>query len=284
MLVSTALLAFIVLGLTAMFVQTQKAFKSGIRQSNVTDGGRAVMDMIAADISQLSDPHFTNVTFPTNFSGAPPTLYWACYSPLNLVQWENNAPFRTNQLDDIFMTVQTNAQWLGIGYSVSNWFTNGSGGAIPGVGTLYRYFSSTNAPLSTNNYLFANFSQQVAYGLYTNTYFHRIADGIVHLKITAYDADGNEMVWEPNYDLNGINSGFTNMQYPVIETNAFNVVVTNYLPHSVDIELGMLEPEAFEQARALYTSGATVAASNFLANAAGQVQVYRQHIIIPAAP
>jgi len=37
MLVSTAMLAFIVLGLTAMLIQTQKAFKTGIKQTTVTD-------------------------------------------------------------------------------------------------------------------------------------------------------------------------------------------------------------------------------------------------------
>ena len=71
MLVSVALLSFIVLGLTAMFVQTQKAFKTGIKQTDSTDAGRAVMEMIAADLSQLSDPHFTNVTFPVYPTSSP---------------------------------------------------------------------------------------------------------------------------------------------------------------------------------------------------------------------
>jgi hypothetical protein len=44
-----------------------------------------------------------------------------------------------------------------------------------------------------------------------------------------------------------------------------------------------LEPEAFEHVRALYASGAAAAASNYLANAAGQVEIFRQHIIIPSA-
>jgi len=64
MLVSTAMLSFIVLGLTAMFIQTQKAFKTGIKQTSVTDAGRAVIDMIASDLSQMADPHFTNFIIP----------------------------------------------------------------------------------------------------------------------------------------------------------------------------------------------------------------------------
>ena len=115
---------------------------------------------------------------------------------------------------------------------------------------------------------------------------HRIADGVVHLKITAYDADGNEMYYEPYYDLNGMLLGrdcrCCNTRSSA-HTDQYFVYVTNYLPHSVDIELGILEPEAFEKARSL-AAGGTVAASNYWPRRLGQVEIFRQHIIIPAAP
>ena len=301
MLVSTAMLAFIVLGLTAMFIETQKVFKSGIKQTTVTDAGRAIIDMIASDLSQMSDPHFTNVYFPTNMYPNfpvggypnPPTLYWEFPYANDLVQVvsSNGVPtFRTNQLEDIFAIVQTNNTWLGIGYCVSNWFTNSAGGAIPGIGTLYRYVTNTPAPLTNNNTLYSNFQYAIGYN-FTN--FHRIADGVVHLKIYAFEADGNETYYESNYDTFGsIQNGWKdyNLQYPVIVPNLTTNVppvppyFTNYLPHSIDIELGILEPEAFEHARALFTSGATNAAAIFLQNCACQVEIFRQHIIIPAAP
>jgi hypothetical protein len=293
MLVSTAMLAFIVLGLTAMFIQTQKVFKTGIKQTTVTDAGRAIVDMMASDLSQMSDPHFTNVYFPTNSTlAAPPTLYWSLVPGYEFVQSNLNnngvlVPFRTNEVEDIFATLQTNNTWVGIGYTVSNWFTN-SGGAIPGVSTLYRYVATTTAPLFSTNLLSWGFTNAWNSGNFTN--FHRIADGVVHLKIYAFDADGNEMYWEPYYDQYGYVYGFLSdryLQYPVIVpdlTTNIPPYVTNYLPHSIDIELGILEPEAFEHARALFTSGATNAAAAFLANAAGQVEIFRQHILIPAAP
>jgi hypothetical protein len=283
MLVSTALLSFIVLGLTAMLIQTQKAFKMGIKQANITDAGRAVMDMITSDLSQMSDPRFTNLCYPLGVSPSP-NLNWARVARYDLYQYNNGIPFRTNQIQDIFAVVQTNATWMGIGYAVSNWFTNSGGGSIAGVGTLYRYFASTNGPLSTNNNLFSTFNFELGLGTFTNTYFHRIADGVVHLKIYAYDADGNEMPYEPTYDQSGSYNGYTFLQYPYVTNYLGQPYVTNYLPHSIDIELGILEPEAFETARSLYTSGAITAASNYLANAAGQVEIFRQHIIIPAAP
>ncbi len=296
MLVSTAMLAFIVLGLTAMFVQTQKVFKTGIKQTTVTDAGRTIIDMIASDLSQMSDPHFTNVYYPiyNSVSGFPnpPTLDWSL-SGLDLVQvfTNNGVPvFRTNELEDIFAMVQTNNTWVGIGYAVSNWFNNSNNGSpFPGVGTLYRYVATTNAPLFSTNLLFSNFNYQIGSNTFTNTLFHRIADGVVHLKIYAFDAGGNETCYESNYDAFGQTSvgNYSYLRYPVIVTNlATNVPPywTNYLPHSIDIELGILEPEAFEHVRALYASGATAAAGQFLTNAAGQVEIFRRHIIIPAAP
>jgi hypothetical protein len=287
MLVSTALLSFIVLGLTAMFIQTQKAFKTGIKQTTATDAGRSILDMIASDFSQMTDPHFTNLYNPyTGNPGQlytnPPTLDWSS-SGLDLVQTFTNygiPVFRSNELDDLFVLVQTNNTWTGVGYAVSNWFTNSGGGPFAGVGTLYRYTTNINGPLSvTNSPLIYGFQSAIG-GTGTFTNCHRIADGVVHLKVYAYDADGNENPNQINFPYG------TAFQYPNVVLNWTNssMYVTNYLPHSIDIELGILEPEAFEHARALYTSGAITAASNYLATCVGQVEIFRQHIIIPAAP
>jgi len=40
MLVSTAMLSLIVVGLTATLIQVQKTFKTGIKQNTITDAGR----------------------------------------------------------------------------------------------------------------------------------------------------------------------------------------------------------------------------------------------------
>ena len=286
MLVSTAMLAFIVLGLTAMFLQTQKAFKSGNKQTSVTDAGRAVADMIAGDLAELTDAHFTNVPNyyvagnpNTSLYPYPTNLFWQTIAGA-LVQSNNGVPFRTNELQIIYALVQTNNTWLGIGYCVSNWFTNGSGGPMPGVGTLYRYVISTNGPLVNTNHLFYQFEWSLMHG-FTN--FHRIADGVIHLKLYAYDASGNQDPDQLSYPY----YPYGPFVYPTVVTNAgFPITYqTNYLPHSVDVEVGVLEPEAFEHARALYQAGATAAASAYLgSNAVGQVELFREHVNIPAAP
>ncbi|HZM04629.1 MAG TPA: hypothetical protein VFC44_16610 [Candidatus Saccharimonadales bacterium] len=284
MLVSTALLAFIVLGLTAMFVEVQKAFKTGIKQSSITDSGRTIVDMIAGDLQQLSDAQIANVYLPGQIFPLPPpqtetlNLYWQWNPSMDLVQ-SNDTVVRTNQLQDIFAMVETNGTWLGIGYTVSNWFTNLNGSAIPGVGTLYRYVGQTNAPLDTNNGLFQGF-----YSPLSTTNFHRIADGVVHLKIYAFDADGNEYPYEALNDYPITGSPSPIFAYPTPGTNSAGQYQTNRLPHSLDIELGILEPETFEHVRALYASGATAAAGQLLTNSPTKVEIFRQHIIVPAAP
>ncbi|HPC60329.1 MAG TPA: prepilin-type N-terminal cleavage/methylation domain-containing protein, partial [Verrucomicrobiota bacterium] len=45
-LVTVALLSFIVLGLLAMFHQTQRAFRSSITQTDVLEAGRALTEII----------------------------------------------------------------------------------------------------------------------------------------------------------------------------------------------------------------------------------------------
>src|SRR2546427_12839187 len=49
-MVTVALLSFIVLGLLAMFTQTQRAFTSGMTQTDVMQSGRAVVETIARDL------------------------------------------------------------------------------------------------------------------------------------------------------------------------------------------------------------------------------------------
>src|SRR5580658_7794923 len=127
MLVSTAMLSLIVVGLTAALIQTQKAFKTAIRQNTVTDAGRTIVDMISSDLRQMSDAQYTNFYNSNVFN-----LWWGTPHLTNIVNTENGVPFRTNQLNDMYMLIHSNNTWYGVGYSVSNY---------PGisVGTLYRY-------------------------------------------------------------------------------------------------------------------------------------------------
>lgn len=265
MLVSTTLLALIVVGLTAMFVETQRAFKAGMKQATMTDAGQTIINMVASGLGEISDAQNTNIV----------NLYWG-WAGLNTSVNYQDLPanvYRTNQLQEIYMLVHTNNQWLGVGYAVSNYGC--------GVGTLYQYLDWAYDPLTTSNgiILFSNFIYCVTNETFGSNYFHPVASGVVHLKIRAFDQYGNESRQEQGYDYA---AGNPNFSYPALTyTNALDIPVPPAgLPNSIQLEVGVLEPDAFEQLRALPPGPAQ---TNFLGKAGGKIQIYRQNIPIAGA-
>src|SRR5262249_5637042 len=95
---------------------------------------------------------------------------------------------RTNAVQDFFFLTQMNQVWTGIGYAVLPAYKDA------GVGTLYRFARSSDragapflsASFQTNVQLAI---QNLAKGLPV-TNLSRIADGIVHLRVTPYATNG----------------------------------------------------------------------------------------------
>ncbi len=302
MLVSTAMLAVIVVGLTVVFVQTQRAFKTGIKESTVTDAARTIVEMITADLEQTSDGQNTNVY----------NLHWgltASNAANVIVSFNNGVPIRTNQLEEIYILERTNTTWVGVGYAVSNLLS--PSGAPLHLGTLYRFETNWNSPYPalTNLFrpidgtfdpfysVFLQTSDSSIPGLYfSSNYWHPVADGVIDLKILAFDQNGNDA--DSHFFTNNNNNYFsypsyfyTNdiyaLEYPIppggIATNALANVLTKALPNSVELEFAILEPEALDQARALGAS--TPALLNFLgSNAATRMEVFRQRVNVAATP
>ncbi len=280
MLVSTAMLAFIVLGLTAMLITTQKAFKSGIKQNTVSDAGHSVLDMMASDLLLMGDAANTNTHGAGNPYQYNPNFnfYWSI-PVTGITNYLNGVAIRTNELDTVFILQHTNTTWIGVGYAVSN---------VPGVdaGTLYRYETNWTAlaPVFTND-LFSAFLRSLATSSFTSNYWHKVADGVIDLRVTPYDQNGNEN--EYNYTSYaslgrlGPQSGSYSAYpiYPWIEsTNSY----TNTLPYAVELELAILEPATLSQARAF--AAIPTALTTFLSsNAAPNMEVFRQRITINAA-
>ena len=86
---------------------------------------------------------------------------------------------------------------------------------------------------------------------YTNAvYWHRVADGVIHLKVRTYDQNGNEP-WVESTDYGndfqpgrdaGDYAASSMMSYPLRET-VFPYFTSNTLPNAVDVEIGILEPD-----------------------------------------
>lgn len=262
MMVAMTLLVVIVMGLTMMFLQTQKAFKSGLRQVDVLESGRSVMSLIADDLAAMVDAgrysdrgsNVWNLTFQE--AGYP-----------RLRQDENGVGFRTNYIYDLFSLSRVGSQWIGTGYAVSNLSANG----IASVGTLYRYTHTINSVAGlTDNVMYQDYynSLQNAKNYpFTNT-FTRVADGVVHFRIRAYYGDTlvltNDAVFPCNY---------------TTYTPVTNYIARAGIPNTVEVELGILEPETYEQARSMPSN----AALTFLQGRASKVHIFRQQIPIRAA-
>jgi hypothetical protein len=97
--------------------------------------------------------------------------------------------------------------------------------------------------------------------------FHHVADGIVHFRLEAYDSDGVLITQTNNPDVKLINGySFSNRAVPA------------YL----DLELGILEPEALDRFNARAFSYAMPA--EFLTNQVGRVHLFKKRIPIRNVP
>src|SRR5262249_19821521 len=246
-MVAVTSLAIIMVGLLAMFYQTQRAFLSGSTQSDVLDGGRSAMDLVTRDLQEL---YPTRVGAVTNFA--------ALHLASSLVQPLATGDARTNVLQEATFISRVNDRWVGTVLLVTD--------SDLGVGTLMRFTTSSANAFELNNSL-AQAPQ---------TDFHRVTDGVIHFRFDAYNARG-ELIKDPRITVddgsrfvprNGWADGF--------------VFTNNFLPAAIDVELGILEPKALANFRAR-TNNPPVAAA-YLQRQAARVHLFKQRIPIRADP
>lgn len=255
MLVASTLLVIITLGLMAMFAQTQRAFKTGLREADILEGGRTATEIIARDLQQLSD---ANYPYVTNF-------YTRQASGYDLLQ-SDAGQTRTNRVMDFFALSYLNGEWTAMGFAVKK-ETNAA------VGSLYRYNVSTKMETLATNALFVGFNDEIFNGMQTN--FYRIADGVVHFQVYAFDEKGAL--------LNG--NTITNSS-PIDQVDAFPITrladgKVYRMPNYIEVELGVLEPTTLIQAKAMPTADT---AKEFLSRQGSKVHIFRQQIPIRTAP
>jgi type II secretory pathway pseudopilin PulG len=265
-LVVVVLMSLIVLALMAVFSSTQAAFRASITQTDVLEGGRAAMGMFKSDFESMA-PSFGQSnqpaangysTVPVNFSTA--VVVTDTNTPL--VQSLTGSGYqRTNVLEKFFILTRQNMTWTGVGYVVNTASTNY-------LNPLYRFSLSTNVAADPG-VLFNIF--------YTNSTgnMSHLMDGVVHLTVRAYDPNG---LWMTN----GYPFGYTNIARNVwFSGPAWGEVgfymFSNTVPASVEIELGVLEDRTLQRAESIPDS---ITRSNYLAQHAGQVHLFRQRFPI----
>jgi hypothetical protein len=303
-LVTVALMSFIILGLLMMFSQTQRAFMSSMTQVDVLEGGRDVMDMVVQDVLNMTPsqlPNTLNFYADTNEFTQNPS------SVLQLPPFDPTTPGRVNVMEKFYFLSKNNLTWSAVGYQV---VTNDATGC---VGALYRL--STNFSPYTATTLTGYFTNGGTYnGVYgppmsfwnqqVFTTSNKLADGVVDFRVRVFATNGFPLTvgtpparypYSPAYfRLSG--SPVFAPQLPATNqvTNAFAAwrlfagsstltgtepmycaFWSNAMPAEIEIELGLLEPKVLKTYQGL---GSAIAQSNYLASHAANVHLFRQRI------
>jgi hypothetical protein len=259
--VVVVLMALIVLALMAVFSSTQAAFRASITQTDVLEGGRSVMGLIKSDLEPMT-PSFLNET--TNFYAVVSTGFT---QPLT-----GSSASRANVMEDVFFITRENQTWKGIGYFVrSNLSVSGMVGT-PGV--LYRFETNNSVTQFARNpgAMFATYDQarMGAMGVNPTNGVSRILDGVMDFRMRAFDNNG---FWVTTNRVNIVAT--TNTAFAEVAWYGF---YSNALPASVEVELGVLEDRALQRVESL--GGSFQGQTNYLAQQAGKVHLFRQRIPI----
>jgi hypothetical protein len=292
-LVVVVLLSFIILALMTVFNATQNAFRAGITQTDVMEGGRSVMGLIKTDFESMTPSYGqSNINFGGNYYSFIPNTAPVNFAVItNTWQYQSNSPAlvqaligsvngyqRTNVLEKFFFITRQNTTWTGVGYVVDTASTNY-------INPLYRF--SASGDVSAQNMpweLYASFLTNSDFinnpvSPTNNTSLSHLVDGVVHLTVRAYDINGR---WMTNfYTYYGPNSSQTTTNQntwfspPTLGEVGF-YMFSNTLPASVEVDLGVLEDRTIQRAESL--GGLTQ--SNYLAQQAGKVHLFRQRFPI----
>ncbi len=293
LMTAVAIMVIIIFALYQMFAQTQKALRANVTQVDVLESGRATAEMLGRELAQLtaSDRPYTTNIF-ARMIPSPPLIQMDANE-------KNPTPLRTNLLQEYFFLSRQGNNWIGTGYRVM--------GSDNGVGTLYRYSIITNYYSMSSNlvtrFINANLATNPVTGL-ISTNFNRVADGIVHFRLTAYDPDGRRMGWETTnissayrtlrLSRTGTRLGLAStavnladsnvsLQQDPMDPNRLQTqfaFTSNAVPSYVELELGVLEPAAYKQYQGLEGTSAGV---SFLQKQASKVHLFRQRIPIRTA-
>lgn len=264
-MVVMALLTVIVLGLMAMFNQTQRAFRQGITQTDVLEAGRMATDLMVRELEQTTP---SDQAYNVNFYAGIPT-----YAPAQQTL-PATTTLRSNILGELFFMTRANQTWAGIGYFVRTNPTYSSG--LSPVCTLYRFEMERPAAQSSRIpglfYYYWNSSN-----VPPTTNISKIVDGVVHFRVRTYDTNGIWMNGDWRYShTNAPDIGIRDSTLAPGEVGFYGFT-NNAVPAYVEIELGVLEPAILTRYNSI--PNPTVA-SNYLATHAGAVHLFRQRVAV----
>ena len=284
-LITVTLLALIVLALMQVFSSTQTAFRASVTQTDVLEGSRNAMQMIADDLrgmrhadgKYLATGNFISGTVistnPVNFFALDNAYAYCSYSgpallyhPLPQTLPASTGVARLNLLNYFFILGSKNGKWTGVGYVVN---ATNEADLYP----LYRFYAETNTsapPVA----MYRAFVDAVNQAQWTN--MSHIMDGVVHLVARAQDVNG---VWLTNGYAFGQRHLGTNTWYsPPAWGEVSGMFFGNTVPAAVELQMGVIEDRTLQRAESLPTYNAR---TNYLSQQAGHVHVFRQLVTVP---
>jgi type II secretory pathway pseudopilin PulG len=278
-LVVVSLLSLIVLALMAVFNSTQRAFRASVTQTDVLEGGRAAVELIAQDLRQIapSGSYSNNAvnffSLDNDYNNYLPAL---AYSPL-VQTLPGSGAQRTNLLNYFFLLTRQNTTWTGIGYVVDA--TNTSP-----LYPLYRYYAQTNLSASPRG-LFNNFISTINNGQWTN--LSHLVDGVVHLAVLPNNPNGYALTntyqyvagqWVTNQNI------LFYVPVPIpgssgVQSEMGYYFYSNAVPASIELQIGLLEDRPLQRASSLPFN--STSQLNYLKQQSGHVHLFRQQVTIP---
>jgi type II secretory pathway pseudopilin PulG len=280
-LVAVTLLSLIVIALMAVFNGTQTAFRAGVTQTDVLESGRAAMDLMAADLRQMSPSLGASNRPSASGSSVVPVNFYANtnvnYSPL-VQPLPASSGQRTYVLENFFILSGGNQNgvptWFGTGYTVylspANLFS------------LYRF--SSNCPVAA-----AGAPTNLFYGfqgfLASPTNYSHLMDGVVGLTVRPFDVNGGRMT--NSIVFSGKTTTNQNVFYLLPsnygETGFY--MLSNALPATVEVEMDALEDRTLQRAESLPNNLPAAPPNDrrtiYLESQPGAVHVFRQRVSIP---
>lgn len=317
LMVAVSLMTLIVFALYAMFNQTQKAMRANESQVDSTERGRGVLELVSRELesarvgmrADTTNVWLRTALLPSAQNDVPgPNPAPTTTEPLRENRFD----------DVYYLAKTEKAwRGVGYVVLLSTNMT-GKGDALArpttGLGTLYRY----ETPLTNRNYafpstnLFTGFVKNLPPDggslMATNaTNFSQISQGIVHFRVLPYDTRGQLMSLQTTnidsaYHMIRVNPAFGTMKYPLsnVQGNAttnFNIVNvvlaqgtikdplstlatfrSNALPAYLELELGVLEPDALRTYNQMIKDEQGAQAKAFLERRIAKVQIFRKRI------
>ena len=285
LLVAMTLLSLIVLVLMAVFSSTQQAFRASVTQTDVLEGGRATMEMIAADLRGMTPSYGVSNYVAAgnghyyygavNFSATNNKPIYNDYKPLvQALPAALEGARRTNLLEYFFILGRVNTKWTGTGYFVD------ASSANP-LYPLYRFYAETNIDADPV-VLYWNFVNTINFEQWTN--LSHVMDGVTHLVVRAYD---NQGYWITNgYSYWQTNRPENVWLSPPEWGEVGYMFYSNAVPASVELQMGVLEDRTMQRAESLGTGVApsqNLSQWTYLQGQVGHVQIFRQRITIPSS-